>query len=123
MKKQNNPANEIPQLTLLGVSKQKLAESMAEKFEVPAGETIALVDQVLAQFKAAAACDPETEKGKAIEQLNLIFFNAMKIQDYKTALAVRKELNDLLQLKTVKPKNCRVAAQLKPYKLEDMQNG
>lgn len=123
MKKQNNPANEIPQLTLLGVSKHKLAESMAEKFEVPASETIALVDQVLAQFKAAAGYDPETEKGKAIEQLNLIFFNAMKIQDYKTALAVRKELNDLLQLKTVKPKNCRVSGQLKPYNLEDMQNG
>jgi len=41
----------------------------------------------------------ERELGKAIRRLEMLFQSCMKVQDYQRALAVQKELNELLGLK------------------------
>jgi hypothetical protein len=51
----------------------------------------------------ALKIDPETEFGKAIARLNHLYMSAQKVQDFKTALAIQKEINKLLALK-MKPR-------------------
>ena len=50
--------------------------------------------------KNAASVDLNTEFGKAIARLDRLFMDAQKVQDLKTALAVQKEINKLLALKS-----------------------
>jgi len=40
--------------------------------------------------------------GKAIDRLNYLFARTVHLQDYKGALSVQKEINELLGLKTLK---------------------
>jgi len=47
----------------------------------------------------AGAIDTEAELGKAIARLNYLYMNAAKVQDFKTALAIQKEINKVLTLK------------------------
>lgn len=46
-------------------------------------------------LKAHARVDRDYQLGQARERLNLLFARAMSIMDYKTALAVQKEINAL----------------------------
>ena len=47
----------------------------------------------------AGAIDTEAELGKALARLNHLYMNATKVQDFKTALAIQKEINKVLTLK------------------------
>ncbi len=47
----------------------------------------------------AGAIDTDAELGKAIARLNHLYMNATKVQDFKTALAIQKEINKVLTLK------------------------
>jgi hypothetical protein len=50
--------------------------------------------------KHAAEVDLEVEFGISILRLNRLFMDSMKVQDLKTALAVQKEINKMLELKS-----------------------
>lgn len=52
---------------------------------------------------AKGSPDPEVERGRAVERLHRLYFNCMKIQDFKAALSVQREINQLVGLKQ-KPK-------------------
>lgn len=55
-------------------------------------------------FNNANKTKKNIHKGIAIERLNNLYMNSLKIQDYKACLAIQKEINDLLELyKAVKP--------------------
>jgi hypothetical protein len=56
------------------------------------------MDAALYYYRTLAEFSPEEEMGKAYSRLNLLFMSCMKIQDYKGALAVQRELNRLLSL-------------------------
>lgn len=43
--------------------------------------------------------DPAVERGRAVERLHRLYFNCMKIQDFKAALSVQREINALVGLK------------------------
>lgn len=47
----------------------------------------------------AGAIDTEAELGKALARLNYLYMNSSKVQDFKTALAIQKEINKVLALK------------------------
>lgn len=47
----------------------------------------------------AGEIDTEVELGKAIARMNHLYMNSEKVQDFKTALAIQKEINKLLTLK------------------------
>ena len=57
----------------------------------------------LEYFRHIASSDRSTERGQAAARLNLLFLSAMKVQDYKTALSVQKELNKLRDLYNAAP--------------------
>jgi hypothetical protein len=56
------------------------------------------MDAALFYYRALAEFNPDEELGKAYTRLNLLFMACMKIQDYKGALSVQKELNRLLSI-------------------------
>ena len=47
----------------------------------------------------AGAIDTEAELGKAIARLTWLYMQASKVQDFKTALAIQKEITKTLELK------------------------
>lgn len=47
----------------------------------------------------AGNIDTETELGKSLARLNYLYMNATKVQDFKTALSIQKEINKVLALK------------------------
>lgn len=53
-------------------------------------------------FVKSANIQVEKELGKAMERLNYLFARTVHLQDYKGALSVQKEINELLGLKTLK---------------------
>jgi len=55
--------------------------------------------QLIAEyFRACSEFNPEQEFGKAVARLTMLFHNSIKIQDFKAALSIQKELNKLLSL-------------------------
>jgi hypothetical protein len=68
-----------------------------------------LTDKGMEEHLAAAlahftrqAVDSEVELAKALERLNRLYALSLNIQDYKTCLAVQREINSLLGLKQEK---------------------
>ena len=61
-------------------------------------EIAGAMDAALLYYRALAEFNPDEELGKAYTRLNLLFMACMKIQDYKGALGVQKELNRLLAI-------------------------
>lgn len=53
-------------------------------------------------FVEAANVDVKREMGKSLERLNYLYAKTVHLQDYKGALQVLKEMNELLGLKTLK---------------------
>ena len=54
--------------------------------------------------KAAAELDTEIELGKAVARLNHLYQQTVKVQDFKTALQIQKEINKVLELKVTAEK-------------------
>ena len=50
------------------------------------------------EFKKYAKTEAQVEIGKAINRLNKLFNSSLQIMDYKTCLAVQKEINSMLGL-------------------------
>jgi hypothetical protein len=46
----------------------------------------------------ALATGADQEKGRALSRLNLLFLNSFRIQDFKTCLAIQKEINRMMGL-------------------------
>jgi hypothetical protein len=49
-------------------------------------------------FQECANFNPNLEKGRSIARLQLLFRNSVQIQDFKTCLAVQKEINKMMRL-------------------------
>lgn len=47
----------------------------------------------------AGAIDTEAELGRAAARLNWLYMQASKVQDFKTALSIQKEINKVLALR------------------------
>jgi hypothetical protein len=54
--------------------------------------------------KDAGELDTEIELGKALARLNHLYQQTVKVQDYKTALQIQKEINNVLKLKVTAEK-------------------
>jgi uncharacterized protein (DUF2252 family) len=55
--------------------------------------------QALLAMSQATPIEEEAERNKGMARLNMLFANALSQQDFKTCLAVQKEINLLLSLK------------------------
>jgi len=84
-----------------GVLSRDMFEYVAKKrpeWDVAERTVQRYVQQANAEFKKLAAKNRDREFGKANARLNTLFLRNLKVQDYKTALAVQKEINSLYGL-------------------------
>jgi hypothetical protein len=54
------------------------------------------------EIKEVTAEEIETARGMAYKRLDTLYYKSLLINDYKTALAVQKEMNELFGLKIIK---------------------
>jgi len=58
------------------------------------------IDRALTRYVEESKVVKEAELGKAMVRLGLLFSRSMDIQDYKTALAIQKEISETLGIKS-----------------------
>lgn len=87
---------DVFKLLLRGASRAEVLQHLAEQETVDAVRTgdwyIAKASQ---RFKALAKIDAEKERGRQLARLEDLYSRLFRIQDYRTALAVLKERNEL----------------------------
>lgn len=88
----------VAEMILQGLSVAQVEKLMKEKFgwEVTPEQLVQYVSLANEGFNQASRAVASTEFGKAMSRLNMLYAASMKINDYKTCLAVQKEINDLM---------------------------
>lgn len=91
----------VKTLLCRGLDRATVLQYAAEmKWEAAPGQVDDWISAAQLQLaEDAGAIDTEAELGKAIARLNYLYMNASKVQDFKTALAIQKEINKVLTLK------------------------
>jgi len=90
--------NEVYELLIGGASKGNIVRHAAEKWAVSERQTETYIKRANEHLAEAAAIRRDTELGKALARLNKLYMQALRVQDYRIALSVQKELNNLLAL-------------------------
>ena len=92
--------NKVYQLLLDGLSRADILEYVAKKTEwkVSDGSVDEYIAKATAEIKARSTIVRDEEYGKALERLRMLYSRNIMIQDFKAALAVQKEINELLGL-------------------------
>lgn len=87
-------------LLIAGASRRTILQFTAEKttWNLSERSVDSLVAAATRQIMASAAFNRDLELGKAIAQLNDLYAKCHRVQDYKTCIAARKELSELLGL-------------------------
>lgn len=83
-----------------GMPPEAAAQALQEKLGASASEAKAAVRAAETRIVLAANYDRTKELGTAIARLNDLYRRAVGIQDTKTALAIQRELNKLMDLYT-----------------------
>lgn len=93
----------IVKLIIKGLDKRAIVRWVRSKTEWGIDDSLVYryIDEALGEIKAAAVPNLKEEIGKALSRLQDLYAKCILIQDYKTALAVQKELNELLGFKSI----------------------
>lgn len=103
-------ADKVFELLVNGTPIAKAWEhATTEKWEVTREQFDADVQAAYETMTTKGRPDPEVERGRAVERLHRLYFHCMRIQDFKAALSVQREINTLVGLKQ-KPKPTTTAA-------------
>lgn len=70
-----------------------------QKYNVSERQIYNYIKKASEKYIECSDFDKQTELGKSITRLGLLFSRCLAIQDYKTALQVQRELNDMLGFK------------------------
>ena len=94
----------IYRLLLSGMRRREVLQYVTEKTDW--GLQTSAIDKYIAEatkeIKEVTAEEIETARGMAYKRLDMLYFKSLLINDYKTALAVQKEMNELFGLKIIK---------------------
>jgi hypothetical protein len=94
----------IYRLLLSGMRRREVLQYVTEKTNW--GLETSAIDKYIAEatreIKEVTAEEIETARGMAYKRLDMLYFKSLLINDYKTALAVQKEMNELFGLKIIK---------------------
>ena len=86
---------DVFKLLLRGASRDEVLRHLAEN-EVESDRTADwYIGKATQRFKALAKVDAEKERGRQLARLEDLYSRLFRIQDYRTALAVLKERNEL----------------------------
>lgn len=121
MKKEIVIEDEVKKLSTAGATCEQITKDLVKQTGIDERDVLAIYKSVEELWRRRGVIDKDLERGKAIAQLDMLFLAAVRIQDFKTALTVRKELNDLLNLK--KAPRLSESPLLKSAKLERLENG
>ena len=89
---------DVFKLLLRGASRDEVLRHLAEN-EVESDRTADwYISKATARFKALAKVDAEKERGRQLSRLEDLYSRLFRIQDYRTALAVLRERNELAGL-------------------------
>lgn len=99
-------AETVKTLVCRGLERKDIVAYAAEKeWREEPGDIDHLIEVANAELaKEAAELDAEIELGKAVARLNHLYQQTIKVQDFKTALQIQKEINKVLQLKVTAEK-------------------
>lgn len=91
-----NPVKFICESLVKGESREDIFKlldqaGVSEKEESYASAIVAMA--------SSTSIEEDAERNKGMARLNMLFANSLKLQDYKTCLAIQKEINLLLSLK------------------------
>ena len=94
----------IYRLLLSGMRRREVLQYVTEKTDW--GLETSAIDKYIAEatkeIKEVTAEEIETARGMAYKRLDTLYYKSLLINDYKTALAVQKEMNELFGLKVIK---------------------
>lgn len=82
----------ILKLAVAGANEMQLISAMDGWSKPKKDQAYVVIEKY---FIRCGEIDPDKERGRAMARLNLIFLNALKVADFKTCLAVQKEINKL----------------------------
>jgi hypothetical protein len=86
---------EVFKLLLRGASRAEIWQHLAENGAEPERTVDRYIGKATQRFKALAKVDAEKERGRQLARLEDLYSRLFRIQDYRTALAVLKERNEL----------------------------
>ena len=89
---------EVFKLLLRGASRAEIWQHLAENGAEPERTVDRYIARASQRFKALAKVDAEKERGRQLARLEDLYSRLFRIQDYRTALAVLKERNELAGL-------------------------
>ena len=90
---------DVFKLLLRGASRDEVLQHLAAQEDVDAVRTVNwYIGKATQRFKALAKVDAEKERGRQLSRLEDLYSRLFRIQDYRTALAVLKERNELAGL-------------------------
>lgn len=94
----------VYRLLLSGLRRGEIIRYVAEKTDWGVSDrTIEkYIQRATAQIAEVTKEEMDAARGMAYKRLDTLYYKSLLINDYKTALAVQKEMNDLFGLKTVK---------------------
>lgn len=90
--------NQVYKMLLAGISRADIIEHSAKTWGLSPGGTDVLIKHANAIFAKQSEFIREEEFGRALNRLNNLYSRALNVQDYKTCLAVQRELSVLLGL-------------------------
>lgn len=89
---------EVFKLLLRGASRAEIWQHLAGNGAEPERTVDRYIARASQRFKALAKVDAEKERGRQLARLEDLYSRLFRIQDYRTALAVLKERNELTGL-------------------------
>jgi hypothetical protein len=92
-----NRVNEIFTALTKGISSVEMFQYVSEKFtwNVTSRQIYNYVQEANKKYTELAEKNKDVEFGKAVSRLTLLFEKSLKVQDYKTCLAIQKEINTM----------------------------
>lgn len=94
----------IYRLLLSGMRRREILQYVAEKTDwgLETSSIDKYIREATQEIKEVTAEEIETARGMAYKRLDTLYYKSLLINDYKTALAVQKEMNELFGLKVIK---------------------
>ena len=86
---------DVFKLLLRGASRDEILRHLAENDGTAERTAEWYIGKATQRFKALAKVDAEKERGRQLARLEDLYSRLFRIQDYRTALAVLKERNEL----------------------------
>ena len=90
--------DEVFRMILTGMHSDLIVQKIAEKHEIKERQARNYIAKANEQIARIAHVDRAAEFGRAVAQLNALYAASLKLQDFRTCLSIRRELNSLLRL-------------------------